>query len=374
VQANVAQANASTGAIEYNPTRVMWSKLQSEITGSQYSGDQVLYPFALAQQYNYVDFPSARSITGLAAAGENQLIVFSDRATFRITGTLDSESVANAAFDFSAGQVSANVGCIDAGSIQYTKGGLVFAAYDNIYQFDGAAMRPLLTGRNMRYYQGLIGPSGVTIYGSAYFLNQNHYYLALSGSQGGIMLDLDTLAFTRQVNVAMQVFDSTPDPTNATQLWGVRWWDTTTTAPTFTNGFLHRLDPIFVPAQSNASDGDGTAVIADFQSASYTNGPLASNKVPADLNLTYRLVGTGSPTATLGMDTKLETSDASYVTISSTVPNTGSVSLSKNYPTGALLAEGQATQVRLTTNAACAQFELDGIDFGVQTRPSDFST
>jgi hypothetical protein len=147
VQANVAQANASTGAIEYNPTRVMWSKLQSEITGSQYSGDQVLYPFALAQQYNYVDFPSARSITGLAAAGENQLIVFSDRATFRITGTLDSESVANAAFDFSAGQVSANVGCIDAGSIQYTKGGLVFAAYDNIYQFDGAAMRPLLTGR-----------------------------------------------------------------------------------------------------------------------------------------------------------------------------------------------------------------------------------
>jgi hypothetical protein len=62
----------------------------------------------------------------------------------------------------------------------------------------------------MRYYQGLIGPSGVTIYGSAYFLNQNHYYLSLSGTQGGLMIDLDTLALTRQTNSAMQVFDSRP--------------------------------------------------------------------------------------------------------------------------------------------------------------------
>jgi hypothetical protein len=172
----------------------------------------------------------------------------------------------------------------------------------------------------------------------------------------------------------MQVFDSAPDPTNATQIWGVRWWDTTTTAPSMTNGFLHRLDPIFVPAQSNASDGDGTAVIADFQSASYTNGPLAANKVPADLNVTYRLIGTGSPTVTLGMDTKLETADASYVTISSGVPNTGSVSLSKSFDTGSLLPDGVAVQVRLTTNAACAQFELGGLDFGIDSSPDAFST
>lgn len=375
VQANIAQANGSTGSIEYNPTRVMWSKLQSEDADvTNFDGDKVLYPSATAQQYNYVDFPAARSITGLVTAGENQLIVFSDRATFRITGTLDSESVANTAFDFSAGQASANVGCVDSGSIQYTKGGIVFAAYDNLYQFDGSAMRPLLSQTNSRYYQSLVGPGGVSIYGSAYFLNQNHYYLSLSGSQGGLMVNLDTNALVREVNPAMQVFDSAPDPVNATQLWGTRWWDTTTTAPTLTNGFLHRLDPIFVPAQSNASDGDGTAVIADFQSASYTFGAIPPNKMPSDLNLTYRLIGTGSPTVTLGMDTKLETSDASYVTVSSTVPNTGSVSLSKNYPAGTLLTEGQGLQVRLTTNAACAQFELAGLDFGIQTRPDQFST
>jgi hypothetical protein len=59
VQANTAIQSSGGNSIEYTPTRVAWSKLQSEITGSQYDGDQVLFPFALAQQYNYVDFPSA---------------------------------------------------------------------------------------------------------------------------------------------------------------------------------------------------------------------------------------------------------------------------------------------------------------------------
>lgn len=381
---STASSQAASWAKGYDrkPNRIIWSQLPTEpipLGGLTGDGQAELFPLAFAGNnaapyYNFLDFPGLgpSGITAVAVAGEGNLIVFGARQTYRVTGTLDTETTQSPAFDFTEGLVSANVGCIAQRSIQYTQSGLVFAAYDNIYAFDGSAMRPLLTGRNTIYYQDRLR-AGDRPVGSAYSLNRNHYVLSMNGSDtSAIVINLSTYACVRFTNV--QLFDSTPDPTDATKLWGVRWWDTTGAAPTMTKGQLIAIDPIWLPAQANASDADGTAVLFDFQSASYLDGMLSTNKIPTDVQVSYDLRGTGSPTATLKVDTKLNTADASYATVTISLANTGSVALTQGFPTGTLVAEGEAVEFRLTGNAACAKFELLGLDVGTQHRPEGFST
>ena len=53
-----------------------------------------------------------------------------------------------------------------------------------------------------------------------------------------------------------------------------------------TKGQLIQIDPIWAPAQSNASDADGTAVIHQISTASYVDGALSANKLPLDVQIT----------------------------------------------------------------------------------------
>jgi hypothetical protein len=381
------QTNAALAkGLDYKPNRVAWTSLPTEpplaLHAGVVDGESVLYPTPFTTSgtvttYNFQDIPNLGGMAGLAVAGEGQLIIFGPRSTFRITGQLDTETQQSPAFDFTEQQVSSNVGLLpnSAGSgqrsIQYTRSGIVFAGNDNIYAFDGAEMRPLMDGRNARYYQDRIA-AGDRPVGSAYSLNRNHYVLSMNGSDtSAIVINLATYGMQRFRNV--QLFDSTPDPSNAAALWGVRYWDTTSAAPTMTKGQLIRIDPIWAPTQSNANDADGSPVLFDYQSASYLDGTLSTDKLPNDVQITRDHRGTGTPTATLQVDTKLNTSDASWVTVDAAMPATTTDKLSKAYPIGTLLAEGPAVEFRVTGNNACASFELLGLDVGTKTNPEGFS-
>jgi hypothetical protein len=378
-------ATLSASGLDVKPNRIVWSQLVTEQIpgGTFYDGNTLLYPQAFngtaaTPYFNWVDIPNLGGMTGLAAIGDGQLVVFGPRSMFRISGQLATETVANNSLSFSVDQISNNVGIptkttlgIDdpSKSIQYAQGGVLFAGTNSIYLYDGSAMKPLLQGRNARYYQDRLR-AGDVIYGSAYSLPKNHYYLSMSGSDGGLMIDLDTNAITRMTN--MQFFDAVPDPTNATKLWGARWWDRTGAAPTMTKGQLIQIDPIWSPTSANKNDADGTAVLSLTKSAAYVNGPLVSNKMTADLNITADIRGSGSPTATVKADTKLNVSDASFTTIG-TVP-AGTVAASKSMPVGYLVAEGPAIEVQFGNDVACDSCELLGLDFGTQGRPEEFST
>lgn len=369
----------SVTGLEVQPNRVAWSQLPTEAAPSggglgTLDGNPFLYPTALLgsatfPSFNWVDIPGLGGMTGLAAVGDGQLMVFGPQTIFRISGQLTTETVANNSLAFSVDQVSYNVGCIAAKSIQYSQSGLIWAGLDNIYQYDGSQLKPLLQGRNARYFQDRLR-AGNTIHGSAYAKNRNHYLLSMSGADSALMLNLDTLALTRTTNV--DLFDSTPDPVDATKLWGARWWDTTGAAPTMTKGQLIGLESIWLPTSANKSDADGTAVLSLTKTAAYVNGALASNKMTADLNITADLRGSGSPTATVKADTKLNTSDASFVTLG-TVP-AGTAAGSKSFPVGYLVPEGPAIEIQFGNDQACDSCELLGLDFGTQGRPEEFST
>ncbi|MBA3841048.1 MAG: hypothetical protein H0X39_00235 [Actinobacteria bacterium] len=372
---SVAPSASIANGFNPEPNRLRWTLLPTEATPQislagtfVYDGDNFLYRGAFlgdtaTPYYNYQDIPSLGGMTGLATVGDGQLIIFGPTSTFRLTGQLTTNTVANNALNYSVDQISANVGCVSSKSIQYARGGLIWAGYDNIYEYSGSKLSPLLNGRNQRYFQDLLR-GGATIYGSAYAVNKNHYYLSLSGIQGGLMFDLDNLATTRTTGPTTQIFDSAPDPVDPTKLWSVRWWDTTTTAPTMTKGQLIQMDPIWLPTSANKNDGDGTAVLFDFQSSSQPTGALATNKLAADVGITYDSRGTGSPTATLRADTKLNTNDAAYVTVTAALPDTGSAATTHVYPVGNLLPDGPSLEVRITGNAVQDTFELLGLDLG----------
>lgn len=372
----------ANGVVRY-AQRVQWSVLPTEGInapgGLALDGNNLLSSGFMTNTgatadtlYNYVDIPAIGTITGLAAIGDGELLVFGQRTMYVISGQLTTNTVANNAIGFSVDEAPANVGCVSAASIQYVQGGLVWAAYDNVYQYAGSKLSPLLTGKNARWFQDLLA-SGATIYGSAYSGSRHHYYLSLSGAQGGLMINLDTLAQTRQTGPSTQIFAGATDPTDPTKLWAARWWDTTGAAPTMTKGQLVALDPIWLPTSANKADADGTSVLYSLQTASYVDGRIGTNKLPVDLNMTYKMPGTGSPTATLQADTKLDTSDASWVTIDSAVPGQ-TTTTTKDWETGALLPDGQAVEYKLFANATSDSFELDALDIGSHQGPDGFST
>jgi hypothetical protein len=370
--------------LDVQPNRLIWTAGPTEaipsLHGLQMDGQSVLFPGAFdgnstTPLVNYLDIPPLGGMTGLAVVGEGQLLVFGPRTMYRISGQLTTESVPNNSFSFSDDQISSNVGIpakttqgIDdpSKSIQYAQGGVLFAGTNGIYLYDGASMKPLLQGRNARYYQDRLR-AGDLIYGSAYSLPKNHYYLSMSGSDGGLMIDLDTNAMTRMTN--MQFFDAVPDPSNATKLWGERWWDRTGAAPTMTKGQLIQIDPIWAPTSANKNDGDGTAVLPVFQSKSYMDGTLEANKTYNQLHIDYDLRGTGSPTATATADTELNTSDAVWNTLTNgTLANTGSTAGVAHIDPTNQLAPGKALEIKIALNAASDSFELLGFNIGFQQR------
>lgn len=368
-------ANYAKG-IDLQPNRLIWTSLPTEpittIHGAQCDGNGVLYPPTITA-FNYQDIPNLGNMTGLANLGDGQLVIFGPRSMFVLSGNLTTETIANNSIAYSVDQASSNVGCVSSRSIRYARGGILFAGYDNIYYWNGSTPQPILNGRNQRYYQGRISANNV-IYGSAYFTTQNHYYLSMSGTDGGLLINLDDgYPTVRLTGPCTQIFDSASDPIFPQTIWSMRWWDTLGSAPTMVKGQLNQIDPIFSPSSTNKADADGTSVLFDLQTAAYVDGRIGVNKLPTDLNMTYKLVGTGSPTLTLKADTKLDTADASYVTIDSAVI-AQATSTTKDFETGALLPDGQAVQYRLTGNATCDSFELDALDIGTHQGPAGFST
>lgn len=384
VMANTQLTGGATGTyakgLNPNPSRVVWSKLQSEailpVTGAAADGNAALYPGFFeennpSQDFNYVDVPGISEITGLVVAGEGNLLIFGAHSTFRISGTLATESVANPALTFSLDQVSSNIGCIASKSIQYTRSGVIFAGADNLYLYDGAQMRALLTGHNAKYLQDRL-LAGDTILGSAYHPGRNHYYLSMSGADGGLLFNLDQLQMTRLTN--MPIFDSAPDPLNAQQLWAVKWWNLGGTAPTITGGQLWQFEQIFSPSSTNSADADGTNVIPVFESKAYLEGDLDSMKRYTRLKVGYDMrSGSSSPTLTVSADTKANVADASYVTVSTGALGVGTTPQIKGFWILPLLKKGQALEVRITPSGACDTFELLELNIGVQNPRPDRS-
>lgn len=376
VMAYTVQTPSSLGSsyakgYDVKPNRVIWSQLQTEpipFGGIVADGEAVLFPYAFigngsSLYYNYLDIPGIPKITGLAVAGEGNLVVFGRDVTYRISGELNTETVLNPTPNYSVDQISANVGCLDARSIQYTAEGVIFCASDNVYLYDGSRMTPLLSGKNALYLQGRLH-AGDVILGSSHSRGRNHYYLSLSGTDGGLQINLAGAETTLFSN--MPVFDSTPDPDDPTKQWAVKWWNTSGSAPSITGGQLWALDPIYLPTSANIADGDGTNILATLESRPYADGGVTTLTRYTVLKVAYDLrYAAGTATVALSACTTLNTPDASYVSIGA-LPETGTTPGPKGFQILPLITKGFALQVKLAMSSPADKFEILGFVIGSQ--------
>lgn len=351
--------------LDTRPARVIWSKLQTEaiiaVGGAACDGIATLYPGffgenALSTMYNFIDFPEIGTITALAPAGEGTLLVFGRDKTFRIAGQLNTETALNPDPLYTRSQVSSNVGCIEQRSIQLTRQGLIFAGADNLYAYDGSTMTPLLTGKNSLYFQNRLA-AGDVILGSFYHQARGHYYLSMSGTDGGMLFNLSGMEMTLLSN--MPIFDSAPDPDNASLLWAIKWWDVTGAAPTIVKGQLWAAGAIFLPTSANVSDADGTNVLASFEARPFPEAGLENVVRWRQIKIGYDLrYAAGTSTVTLSADATLNTPDASYVTIGTLAETTqpGMTGFQLGGASG--VKKGQALQVKLVMASVADKFEI----------------
>lgn len=364
--------------IEYGPYRLMWTNLPTEtiptVPGFTVDGNALLYPGAFvgtaaSPTYNFLDVPSITSISGLAAVGDGQLVLFGPTTSFLVSGQLATETAQNNSLSFAVDQISQNVGCIAAKGIQYTPIGLIFPWIDNLYSFDGSGMKPLLSGHNARYLQDRLR-AGDTIVGSFYAKSRSHYYLSMTGTDGGLLLDLENFAMSRITN--MQLFDAVPDPSNSQTLWGARYWDTTSAAPTMTKGQLIQIDPLWVPTSANKNDADGTAVLPVWKSPAWSDAAINWRKMTANCQITYDLRGSGSPTAAVAGDVKLNVADATFSAALGTLPDTTAAADTglAEFAAGMFLPEGRSFEIRVTLSAAADSFEILGVALRALSNPA----
>lgn len=358
VLASIFKGYTATSTMRF-ANRVMWTILPDEDKSGEANpldGYNQLNSKYI-EKFNFFDVPSREPIQGLAAVGDNQLLVFGINKIFRLQGFLDTVTSTSTGITVDLKGLPAGVGLVSDRSIQYSSRGLIFASYDGVYVYDGV-MRPIMHGRVANTFRDEIRT--VTVYGSA-IIGGTHYLLSTSG--GGWLVNLETLAWTRTTGV--NPMDSSPDPSDATKCWGLRWWDVGTTAPTHTNGSLIRLDTILRPSSTNRYDSDGsTGVTSRVTTRTYAEDDLETKKILRDTQFTYDARALSS-TVTVKAKASLDPSTAySGGTSLGTLTQTTTPGV-KNLPNR---QDGLGIAYSIEQAGLADSFELLGIKHGFQER------
>jgi hypothetical protein len=296
---NVYDWGSGTPAIR--PRRVIYTILPNETSSLDATGSTQTtqgYKQLLRTAFednNFFEVPSADPITALAPIGEGELIIFTKSECFRLTGTLVTQNASTepGAPPFDVRKISSTIGCISENSIQQTPRGLIFAAKDGVYAYDGSQFRPLMQGKIQNDYQTHV--ASVTTIGSAQ-PSQNHYFLSFSTGSYGYLVNLDTLAWSSPSGGSQCIWDSVQDPTATyTRIWAIRWFNTASPANQV-GGQLVRISEMMNVSNPGSTDSDGTTVQGLVVTRYYTEGDSETLKNWRRVQIEYAADGTGSLT------------------------------------------------------------------------------
>jgi hypothetical protein len=267
-----------------HPTRVIYTVLPNEVSsidGSTQTVDGYRQLMRSAfEDNNFFEIPSSNPITAIAPIGEGDLIIFTASECFRGTGYLATQNTSTepGAQTFDVRKISSTIGCISEQTMRQTPRGLVFAAKDGVYAYDGAQFHPLMQGKIQNFIRDRIQNSSQPLQGSA-LLRQNHYMLTGSNGGYGYLVNLDTLAWSLILNSGQncpQVWDAVVDPTDATgnTVWGIRWYNTAS-PPGMIGGQLVRLDTLLDTTTTQNSYGsdtdcDGSAIVGSLDTGYFS--------------------------------------------------------------------------------------------------------
>lgn len=320
ILANCSQQELTTNRVSRNARRVFFSVLPTELTaiaavggypsGVTPTGDATIYPGAFPPN-NYFDVPGIEPITAVARVGEGQLLIFSRTKTYRVTGNLTTQTSLGGGVTWDVRNISQQVGCVSERSIQETPYGVVFASSDGVYIYDGSSLRPIMKDRWANQFRTDMRTSYI-VYGSA-FVRNNHYFISYGTADGAtkwsLMCNLDTLAWGRH---NFYIMDSTgPTVADPNRTYCALFWDQTS-LPSFTNGQIVDIEPIFVPTSSNPLEIDGTtAVTFSIRTGADVEGELDRLKMYRELAVEYKLNanGTNAPAVVVGAQAELDSAD-----------------------------------------------------------------
>lgn len=360
VLGNVAEANGSN--VSRVPNRIAWSLLPTETQAAEdvyssglgqtstYTVDG--YTFAFWQGYttlNFIDVQQVGKIVALEPIGQGALLILGDRGISVLTGVLQTILGSTGSLaGVSVQQISTTVMCLSDYSVQTTPAGVVWASRDGIYLFDGSRLRNLTADRIRRLYNDTYATS--TIYGSAVVGNT---YI-LSTSQGSLMVDLVTGAWTRASTLA--IAGGAQDYSDANRVYAIK----AAASSSSTTDKIVRLDPILTPSSSNTADATGTAVVMTVQTKAYTEGDPLSLKRFRHLMALVKATGSApvvSIYATPGVEGEESTTLMGTVSVASSSPQAKrydnqilSRACAMTFVTSGTVSEAEVLEMRMATN------------------------
>lgn len=307
------------GSPSLRPRRVIYTILPNETSSLDLGVPQVTQGYkqllcTAFEDNNYFEIPSADPITALAPIGEGDLIIFTKSECFRLTGTLTTQNTATepGAPPFDVRKISSTIGCISEASIQQTPRGLVFAARDGVYAYDGAQFHPLMQGKVQLAYLAQLFAHAVA--GSA-MVRANHYLISFADLSFGLLVNLDTLAWSTIVNPCGSIWDSVVDPTvaNGRVVWAVRWYNTASPVNQV-GGQLVRLDQVMDSSLGSGTqtDADGASITVRIDTKYYTETDQETIKNFRRVQIEY---ATSTAAITLQRNTANAEAGVSYTTI-----------------------------------------------------------
>lgn len=317
---NCTRCDPATGSrIELFPRRVWFTTvlLEGDIAAQTITnyGATFLNPNSFLN-WNYFDIPGQDPLTGMAPTGFGDSVYFSQNRAFRLTGTLSSQTGTQQSVTWDGPkEIPRSVGCLTERSLQRCPLGLIFAHSSGIYITDGARVDNLTEGKIGNEWRRLVRSTPFKIYGSA-VIRGNHYYISgtAGGSPFGWMYNLDTKAWgplsgKSGAPAAWLISGATPDVTDPSITWGVKWWDQSAAPPSMTGGAFSRLDDIFT--QAGGYDNDGTPVQWWLRTRTYHEETPAVNKMFRQGTVDY---AAQSGFAIVRADTKLDAAQMAATT------------------------------------------------------------
>lgn len=274
----VALSQATTtfsGSIYSSPVKtqnnvISWSAITGESATAASSNSDGLLGLLVA------GWPKSQSltidtsgITGLVSLDANNLLVLCADKTLLISGVLGTVIPAAGVntSSFNIRTVSAEIGCIDAASIQRTPLGVMFAGRDGVYITDGASFTNVMDGKVQQkwtVYGGTNSYATNKVTGSA--LLKDTHYAVFTEKGPHFICDLYNDFSWTEIEFSDSIYTGTPDPS-------------------YVGSWPALNDPLpfsFLESQSVESTSDGSVVVVGIWQADrfyvFSNG--GSQSVP----------------------------------------------------------------------------------------------
>ena len=249
--------------------------ISGTVENSNWSGQDIVgmpgWGYSGYPRFNYIDVTAIEGVINLLSPiSQNELLVYSDRECYRISGILTTNR-GDLQGSYAIRQDRASsIGCLNEHTMQRTPDGVIVAALQGVYMYRNGNFLPLMSGKVQREWQAFVrdGGGGTSrFFSSAYVQAWNQYQVTVyNNALKSWWCDLNTGVWSTGPDVAGKAvaWASCSRPGKSAQTLAALWqvpFDGASAA-SITGGSVVRYDTQFdnVQGAASATEPDGTNV------------------------------------------------------------------------------------------------------------------